>query len=244
MQGIATISAGYVLTRWINRPEYLDRSLFPDRMVSVSDFVAPLLPAVPAGWLEAADVPHGRFAGYADSAQGKLLWALAADLERIGLEAGLSARLADVLAAAAARGDFEAPSAFTSIAAVRRMLQNVGERPEGAVVLGVEVPPDLVDEILVSDGGISGFSRLSLEHAVPESGGQPLGWDVYRPFGGEMHPWVREPGALELVQSGEFATNEFGLLPDRLTAELVAHRMEDQAPGDRWFPFGLTAYAL
>ncbi len=243
MQVCTTVSAGYVLTRWIDRPDYLDDS-FPARMISASDFVAPVLPAVPAGWLEAADVPHGRFAGYADAAQGKLLWALSADLERIGLDSSGSADLAEVLAAATARGDFESPSTFTSLDAVRRVLRNVGRPPHGIAVLGLELPEELADAVLAADGGISGFARLPLGRTAPESGGEELGWDVYRPYGGELHSWMVESAARGIRPDASDGTNAHGLLPTLEAATRVARRLEGPDGGERWFPFRLTLYSL
>ena len=137
MQIEGLVSCGYVVARQIERPSYLDSTAFPKQMVSASDFVAPILPAIPPGWIEAADTPPGRFSGFADAAQGNLLWALEADLERFGLDGSHSAVMCDWLSVAWSRGDFHPPSAFGSLDAARRFVRDFGPAPEDALIIGL-----------------------------------------------------------------------------------------------------------
>ncbi len=232
-----------MLTRRVACPGYLAGAVANGHIVSASDFVAPVLPAVPAGWIEASDTPPGRFAGYADAAQGKLLWALSADLQRFGLDGSLSVAFSDLLGIAAARGDFHPPSAFVSIAALRRFLRHVGALPNDAVVLGLALPGDRVDAVVEADGGMTCLSRLPLCGDEPEPDGDVLGFDVYRPEGGELHPWLRESDREAVCAQARVSLNAHGLLADLASADRVAAALSDGGPGE-WFPWRMTSYPL
>jgi hypothetical protein len=236
------VSCGYVIARWIERPSYLDSSAFPDRMVSASDFVAPILPAVPPGWIEAADTAPGRFSGFADAAQGNLLWALEADLERFGLKGAHSAVMSDWLSVAWSRGDFHPPSAFATLAASRRFLRDFGPPPEDSVLIGLALRAKDVSAAVDADDGITFVSRLPGFGDEPEAGGEVLGYDVYGVGDGELRAWIRSRGAVKRLADEGIHANGCGLLSDLDQAVAVALRVSD-APGT-WFPWQLTAYPL
>jgi hypothetical protein len=236
------VSAGYVVVRRIGRPRYLDSAAFPERIVSASDHLAPVIPVVPAGWLEALEAPPGRFSGYADAAQGNLLWALEADLQRFGLDGALAADLSDWLTAAWARGDFHPPSAFATLEAARRFVRSFGPFPADTVLLGLSLRLDDVERVTSADEGISSVSRLPACGDAPADDGDVLGFDVYLVDEGDLQPWVRRPGALERLTGEGLRPNGWGLF-DTVDSALAATSVL-ATDGDPWFAWRLTAYSL
>lgn len=234
------VSAGYVVVRRAARPRYLDSAAFPERMVSASDHLAPVLPAVPVGWIEAIDAPPGPFSGFADAAQGNLLWALEADLQRFGLDGALSVDLSDWLAAAWARGDFHPPSAFVSLAAARRFAAAFGPLPADALIVGLALRSSDVAAVLDADGGVACFSRLPSGGMAPEDDGEVVGFDVYGLDDGDLLPWVRRRGAVERLRAAGIRPNGWGLLTDLEPAARAAAILARD--GGAWFPWRLTAY--
>lgn len=235
------MSAGYLVVRTAGRPRYLDSGAFPDRLVSASDHIAPVLPVVPAGWLEAVEAPPGRFSGYADAAQGNLLWALEADLQRFGLDGTLSADLSDWLAVAWARGDFHPPSAFATLEAAQRFARSFGPLPEDAVILGLALRVEDVDPVTAADEGVTFVSRLPSCRTEPEGQGEVLGYDVYRVDDGDLQPWVRTRGAVERLAAAGIRPNGRGLF-DSVDAAVAATQLLG-ADGGAWFAWRITVYA-
>jgi hypothetical protein len=242
MRDQAFVSAGYLVVRRVGRPRYLDSGAFPERIVSASDHLAPVIPVVPAGWIEAVDAPPGRFSGYADAAQGNLLWALEADLQRFGLDGALSADLSDWLTVAWARGDFHPPSAFTTLEAARRFVRRFGPFPDDTVILGLALRDADVGRVSVADDGITSVSRLPSCGGAPSGDGDVLGYDVYAVDEGDLQPWVRRRGAVERLTSEGLEPNGSGLFDSIDTAVAATNVLESE--GGDWFAWRLTAYAL
>jgi hypothetical protein len=235
------VSAGYLVVRSAVRPRYLDSATFPDRIVSASDHLAPVLPVVPAGWIEAVEAPPGRFSGYADAAQGNLLWALEADLQRFGLEGTRSAELSDWLAVAWARGDFHPPSAFSTLEAARRFARSFGPLPEDALILGLDVPEEDVEAVASSDDGITYVSRLPACRNEPAVGGRVLGYDVYGIDDGDLAPWLRRRDGVARATEAGLHTNGDGLFDTLESARAAVALLADE--GGSWFAWRLTAHA-
>ncbi len=242
MRNEELVSCGYVVARQIERPSYLDSSAFPDRMISASDFVAPILPAVPPGWIEAADTPPGRFSGFADAAQGNLLWALQADLERFGLDGSHAAVMGDWLSVAWTRGDFHPPSAFGSLAAARRFVRDFRPVPEDPRILGLALRGADALSAADADDGITFISRLPALDQPPAPGGDVLGFDVYGVGDGELRAWVRARGAVARMALAGIHPNGNGLLHSLDSAVDAAVRLT--AEGGAWFAWQLTSYPL
>ncbi len=236
------VSAGYLVVRRVGRPGYVDSAAFPEQIVSASDHLAPVLPVVPAGWIEALAAPPGPFSGFADAAQGNLLWALEADLERFGLDGTRAAELSDWLAVAAARGDFHPPSAFVSVAAARRFVRSFGPFPGDTLILGLALRETDIDPVTAVDDGITSVSRLPACGAPPEGDGYLLGFDVYGVDEGDLRPWVRRHGAVECLASHGLCTNGCGLFDGLDTAVEASAALS--ACGERWFAWRLAAYPL
>ena len=238
----AFVSAGYLVVRRVRRPRYLDSAVFPERIVSASDHLAPVIPVVPAGWLEAVEAPSGRFSGYADAAQGNLLWALEADLQRFGLTGALAADLSDWLTIAWARGDFHPPSAFAGLEAARRFVRHFGPFPPDTMILGLALRDADVERISIVDDGTTSISRLSSCGAAPAPDGDVLGYDTYAIDEGDLQPWVRRPGAVARLAAAGLAPNGCGLFEsvDHAVAASAALARE----GGDWFAWRLTEYAL
>jgi len=209
-------------------------------IISASDFVAPILPAVPPGWIEAADTPPGRFSGFADAAQGNLLWALEADLGRFGLDGAHSAVMCEWLSVAWSRGDFHPPSAFGSLAAARRFLREFGPAPDGTMILGLAIRTVDSEAAAAADDGITFISRLPAMNELPQPGGDVLGYDVYRVGDGEMRAWVRARGAVQRIAQAGIHPNGSGLLTSLATGVDVAQRLS--AEGGAWYAWQLTSY--
>jgi hypothetical protein len=236
------VACGYVIARRIERPSYLDAGVFPEFMVSASDFVAPILPSVPPGWIEAADTAPGRFSGFADAAQGNLLWALEADLQRFGLDGSHSAMMSDWLSIAWMRGDFDPPSAFSSVDAARRFLRDFGPAPPDTLILGLALRAEDVEAASDADDGITFVSRLTQRGVPPEEGGRVLGYDVYGVGDGELRAWIRGRGAVKRLAAEGVQPDGNGLLPDLDSAVTAARHMSGTGTG--WFAWQLTSYPV
>jgi len=220
----------------------LDSTAFPEQMVSASDFIAPVLPAIPPGWIEAADTPPGRFSGFADAAQGNLLWALEADLERFGLEGAHAAVMSDWLSVAWDRGDFHPPSAFATLGAARHFVRQFGPTPAETLVLGLALRAEDVDRAAEADDGITSVSRLPGMGDEPEPGGDVLGFDVYGVGGGELRAWIRARGAVKRMADAGIRPNGCGLLTSLEDAVDAAARLGES--GGAWFAWRVTSYPL
>ena len=234
------VSAGYVVVRRAARPRYVDSTTFPERIVSASDHLAPVLPAVPVGWIEAVGAPPGPFSGFADAAQGNLLWALEADLQRFGLDGALSIDLSDWLAAAWAHGDFHPPSAFSSLDAARRFAAAFGPLPADALIVGLALRASDVAAVTAVDDGVTCFSRLPTSGLAPEEDGEVVGFDVYGLDDGDLLPWLRRRGAVESVGAAGLRPNGWGLFSGLEPAARAAAILARE--GGTWFPWRLTAY--
>ncbi len=236
------VSAGYVIVRRAARPADVDSSLLPGELVSVSDSLAPVLPSVPPGWLEALDTPPGRFSGYADAAQGNLLWALEADLARFGLDGTRSASVCDWLGAAWAHGDFHPPSAFATPDAARRFARAFGPPPGDALLVGLGVREEDVDAVADADDSGTFVSRLTVCREPVADGGTVLGFDVYRVEDGELLTWVREQGADASLAAAGLRPNGHGLFASEDDAARAAVQLAQD--GGHWFALQLTEYPL
>jgi hypothetical protein len=239
------VSGGYLVARRTPRRPGLSEDRFPERMISASERVAPILPSVPLGWVEAANAPPGPFSSYADEVQGKILWALAADLERFGLESSRAAVLADCLAAATERGDFYSPSGFVSVEAARTLLRCVSADAVDGVILGLALPPTEVDAVVSREEPGSYLAALLHWGAAPDPTGVELGWEVLGSEDGELVSWVDNP--IALLRAPAVQPNENGLLATREDANCIAAylNLPDTRTADvHWASWRLSAFAV
>ncbi len=242
MQTEGFISAGYFVVRRIPRPDYLTDVAEAAAVVSASDYLVPVLPSVPSGWLEAVETPPGRFSGFADAAQGNLLWALEADLASFGMDGSLSASICDFLSLAWARGDFHPPSAFVSPQAARRFVRLFGPVPADAILIGLALRTADAAAVATADAGRGFASRLPPCGIEPADSGELLGFDVYRVEDGELHPWLRDERAARLIGEDGCRPNGSGLLSRIEDAATAAQSLADE--GGAWFPWRISSYPL
>lgn len=241
METSSWVSGGLVVARRTERSPAFPESLFPDRLVSVSERVAPILPSVPAGWLAAANAPAGRFAADADKYMGNVLWALVADLERFGLPSDRACVLEELLAAAEERGDFVAPSGFADLAVARRFLRLAGHAGPDTLIVGLSLPAESTDDVLRAACGEGFVAGLLLRDEPPPPGGTPLGFEVLGLEDGELVSWGEEFAADHAAAAG-VTLNESGLLPSLELARSAAAFGNARGGYVHWAPWRLQAF--
>jgi len=227
METDSWVSGGFVVARRTERSQTIPKHVFPDRLVSASERVAPILPSVPVGWLSAANAPPGRFAGSADKYMGNVLWALVSDLQRFGLPSDRACILEECLSQAEERGDFVPPSGFADLDIAQRFLHIAGRPDPDALILGLDLPADAVEEVINASRGVGFMAGLLLHRSPPQSGGEALGFEVLGLEDGELLSWADEFSE-PFAQSNALAVNEHGLLSTLDVARQVA------AFGNRW----------
>lgn len=241
------VSGGFVVSRRTRSAAALPTGLFPESIVSASEHVAPILPSVPVGWLEAANAPPGRFAKSADRYMGNVLWGLVSDLQRFGLESSGAAILADCLSDAGERGDFVEPSGFASVDAARSFLRLAGDAGEDAIILGLALPDDAVDDVMESSDGLGFVPALLGRDESATCAGDVLGYEVLGVNDGELVSWVEELAAQSLPALG-VTVNQNGLLATLEDARAVAALANggDVTTEDEvfWAPWRICAFSV
>lgn len=246
MRGSRWISGGYVVVRRTHRPDEATDRHGPAATISVCDDLCPVLPSVPAGWLEAYDAPPGRFAADADDRLGKLLWALASDLERFGLESARAVATMEWLATAAGVGDFLAPSLFASPDAARRFARFVGAEGDDVWIVGLALPAELRDRLCDPAGSVHFLSELLRRDESPRPGGTELGYEVLEVEDDQLRSWLVGGLGRRAIEELHVGLSESGLLRDLADAHRVAEWANQGAgtePPGHWAPWRLQRYA-
>ena len=100
--------------------------------------------------------------------------------------------------------------------------------------------------LLTIFAALSAITLLSIlrgdeAHVTPETGGTPLGCDVYSVDEGDLRPWLRSREAVDRLRSAGVTPNGVGLLED-IDAAVAAARLLT-TDGDPWFAWRLAEYA-
>ena len=174
------LSAGFVLTRPVERAPFWSADLLPERILTFSDCLAKFLPGTWAlRWVEA------------EPAERK------ASAQAFGFNSQELERLLDWTTEAQNDGRFLWPNVFGSLEAARAFLREFNPPVPDLFLLGLGLPEDrreaaLAEQAPPPGGGPSGIYELLQEPKPLPEGGTFLGWEILGTelFGGQFHSWL------------------------------------------------------
>jgi hypothetical protein len=224
-------AAGYIVTRQVPRPAYMDASLLPSHILTASECIGDMFPS--------------RWALSWTSMSKKDRLAAAT---KFGLAKEDLPRLNEHMTTAMSQNEFGWPCFWLSSHAACATVNEFVPAHSDLVLLGLGLPRDLVDGFLTKMGAKdqSGVCTMLRSGKSLAPGGTPLGWEpLGYEWGGSFHSWLCNRLEREAWAKLGIRPAPNGFLATEADARAVAGLAEQgNAEPVPWLPFQIAEYKI
>ncbi len=228
------ISGGYYLISPIKRPDYLDKDLIPDSILSVSDCLCDFHPDINVLW------------GGSNNNKEKYM-------EQLKITQSIYEEMENWVGGMAEKEIFEYPQMFTSLDLAREFCSEFLNHIDDVNIIGIGLSQDYADEFIEYEETLTkpkeernGIEKLLLNNVLVDNNGlEMVGYEVLGFESGKFHSYLCNGLEKDFNKQFRFSLNKSGFIPSLEEAARYCEYSNDEELGEHvlWLPWAIFTYA-
>ncbi|WML48025.1 hypothetical protein RCG23_22470 [Neobacillus sp. PS3-34] len=228
------ILGGYYIINPVVRPDYMDKQLIPDTVLSVSECICDFHPETTVLW--------------SGSNEEKRKYAKHLNISQVTfkeIEKWVEDKLED--------GIFGFPQAFTTLEIASEFLSKYLSHLSDAKIIGIGLPEEFVEEFIEYEESQNkpeenqyGIEKLLLRRMpIEEKGSKMMGYEVLGFEYGTFHSYLCNGLEKDFNNHFKFTLNQNGFIPSLEEANLYCDYSNDEDIGTEpvlWLPWAIFEY--
>lgn len=227
------IFGGYCIITPVERPDYMDKQLIPDTVLSASDCICDFHPEINVLWGRSKEVKHKY-------------------IQRLNISESTYEEIANWVADKFEGGFFAYPQVFTTIELAKEFLYKYLCHLSDAKIIGIGLPEKYVDEFITYEEPLNagenqnGIEKLLLSGLpIEEKDSKFMGYEILGYESGSFHSYLCNGLEKDFNEHFKFTLNQNGFIPSLEEAASYCEYSNDENLDTEtvlWLPWAIYDY--